>query len=320
MDDLVSIIIPIYNSEKYLKQCLQSIKNQSYKKLEIILIDDGSTDSSGRICDQFEKEDCRCKVRHIKNQGVSNARNCGIKIAVGTYMMFIDSDDWIPVDYVKNLMTAIKKDKYDLAACPIYGQIKKEWKDFSFDFHQYDSDKFLFLSENYFLYGPVCKIYLSMIIKENQILFPKEISYGEDLIFNVEYLKKCQKIFITNQTFYNYRLENEDSLSRKYREDQFVMEKILNDKLFELIKIKGIKDEKLEKYYYRRIVDSAYNIILKNEKNVFWEKYRFIKNILNDAILEVALKKGDTEGYSQKILNLMKRKSSIILTILSMRA
>lgn len=317
--DLVSIIIPIYNSEKYLKKCLQSIKNQNYKNLEIILIDDGSTDSSGKICDQYGKEDKRCKVYHIKNQGVSNARNYGIEKANGKYIIFIDSDDWIPVDYVKILITTIKRDEFDLIICPVHGKINKAWKDFSFEFSKYNSDKFLFLNENHFLYGPHCKVYLAKIINENKILFPKGISYGEDLIFNVEYLKKCKKIFITNQTFYNYRLENEDSLSRKYRENQFEMEKILNSKLFELIQAKEINDENLEKYYYRRYIDVAYNTILNNHKKKFFEKYYFIKNILEDDKLKIALKKGNKYGYSKKILNLMERKSSIILTIISMR-
>lgn len=316
--DLVSIIIPIYNSEKYLKQCLNSVCKQSYKNMEVILVDDGSTDDSGKICDEFEKKDLRYKAIHIINQGVSNARNYGIKNANGNYIIFIDSDDWIPKDYVKNLMEENRKEKFELIACPIYGKINKKWEAFSFDFDEYSSEKFIFLNKNYFLYGPHCKLYQTDIIKKNKILFPQDISYGEDLIFNMQYLKYCEKLFVTNRTFYNYRIDNENSLSRKYRDNQFEMEKILHKKLFELIRIKKIKDIKLEKYYYRRYVDVAYNSILKNNKNSFLEKYSYINNILKDSVLKIALKNGNLEGYSKKILYLMRRKSSIILTIISM--
>ncbi|MCI8881370.1 MAG: glycosyltransferase family 2 protein, partial [Clostridiaceae bacterium] len=94
-DNLISIIVPVYNTEKYLKQCLDSIRLQTNHNLDIILIDDGSTDSSAEICDRYEKMDSRIRVFHIKNGGVSNARNYGIQQAKGTWILFQDSDDWI---------------------------------------------------------------------------------------------------------------------------------------------------------------------------------------------------------------------------------
>lgn len=315
--DLVSVIIPIYNSEKYLHQCLKSVQEQSYKNLEIILIDDGSTDHSPFICDQYCKKDSRFQVQHIKNQGVSNARNHGIERAMGKYIMFIDSDDWIPDHYVDSLVSGMKDDAIDLVLCPIYHQIDEKWIDFKFDFEYYDSEKFLFLNENYFLYAPYCKIYRSNILKENQINFPKGVDYGEDLIFNMNYLKFCKRLFVTNRTFYNYRTENINSLSRKYRDNAFQLEKIIHRELFHLVEMKQIKDEKLEKYIYRRYFDTAYNVILRNHKKDFFEKYHMINSILKDKILKKTYKRGNLQGYSSRIIFLMKHNCRFILTIIS---
>ena len=99
--DLITVIIPVYNVEKYLKECLESIINQTYKNLEIILIDDGSTDASGEICDEYSKRDNRIRVVHKANGGLSSARNLGLDIANGEYVTFIDSDDYIDLEFMK---------------------------------------------------------------------------------------------------------------------------------------------------------------------------------------------------------------------------
>ena len=108
MDKMISVIIPIYNMEKYLDRCINSITEQSYKNIEILLINDGSTDNSLKICKKFQKEDERIKFFSMNHQGVSIARNLGIEKAKGKYIMFIDSDDWIEKDTIKNLYENIK--------------------------------------------------------------------------------------------------------------------------------------------------------------------------------------------------------------------
>ena len=111
----VSVIIPVYNSEKYLKSCIESIRKQTYTDLEIILVDDGSTDKSGKICDEYMKMDTRIVAIHQENQGVSTARNNGLKAATGKYVRFIDSDDYIGADNIKNMVSAIIENGSDLA-------------------------------------------------------------------------------------------------------------------------------------------------------------------------------------------------------------
>ena len=120
MSDLVSVIIPVYNVGEYLQTCIDSVKRQTYKDLQIILVDDGSTDGSGLICDKAAKEDDRIRVIHRTNGGLSAARNSGIEEANGEYICFIDSDDWVDESFVERLYQLAEKDNADVAACGYY--------------------------------------------------------------------------------------------------------------------------------------------------------------------------------------------------------
>ena len=117
--DLISVIIPVYNVEKYLDRCVESVVNQTYKNLEIILIDDGSTDNCLAKCDEWARKDSRIKVIHKKNGGLSDARNAGLKIAQGKYIGFVDSDDWIRCDMYQMLYERLQIDDSDIAACGV---------------------------------------------------------------------------------------------------------------------------------------------------------------------------------------------------------
>ena len=127
MKDLISVIVPIYNVEKYIDKCLNSIVNQTYKNIEIILIDDGSTDTSVLKCNNWEKKDNRIKVIHKKNEGLAQARNTGISYATGNYITFIDSDDYIDSKMLEKLYNAINKTNSEISACK-YVKINKNKK------------------------------------------------------------------------------------------------------------------------------------------------------------------------------------------------
>lgn len=116
---LISVIIPVYKVESYLDRCLKSIVDQSYSNLEIILVNDGSPDHCPAMCDEWAKKDSRIKVIHKENGGLSDARNAGLKAATGGYFAFVDSDDWLAPDMIKNLLNAIQEDKSDIAACTV---------------------------------------------------------------------------------------------------------------------------------------------------------------------------------------------------------
>ncbi|HJG67480.1 MULTISPECIES: glycosyltransferase family 2 protein [Bacilli] len=130
-DELITVVIPIYNVERYVEQCLQSVINQTYKNLQIILVDDGSTDSSGEICDRFAAQDSRVQVIHQKNAGLSAARNVGIEFAKGEFISFIDSDDFVETNYIERLYTEIKAYNAQIAVCE-YSRLDDEKKIFYF--------------------------------------------------------------------------------------------------------------------------------------------------------------------------------------------
>lgn len=222
----VSIIVPIYNCEKYLKKCINSILNQTYKNIEVILINDGSDDSSGKICDRYAKKFTCIKVFHTVNSGVSNARNIGIKNSTGDYIQFVDSDDYIKSTMTEKLLKSALKNNSDMVICgyktvfkyrtkpEIVDNINRDYKINDFLYKLLEAQKF-----NYFN-SPVNKLYKANIIKANNIIFRKDISLGEDLIFNLEYIK-CSRNFSTiKECLYIYMVSNNTySLTKKKRLD-----------------------------------------------------------------------------------------------------
>ena len=125
---LVSIIIPVFNSERWLSRCLDSVVGQSYKRLEIIIIDDGSSDKSGTICDEYASKDYRIRVFHQKNQGVSVSRQKGVDCATGEYIIHVDSDDWIEKDMVSRLCAKAVNGDYDMVMCDYYEESSRKTK------------------------------------------------------------------------------------------------------------------------------------------------------------------------------------------------
>lgn len=115
MEEKISVIIPVYNDEKYLKQCVESVLTQSYRNLEVILVDDGSTDATPAICEEFRRQDNRIRIIYKQNEGVGASRNTGLAMATGDYVLFIDHDDWLLEDHIQKLYDLLKKNQADIA-------------------------------------------------------------------------------------------------------------------------------------------------------------------------------------------------------------
>lgn len=216
--ELVSIIVPVYNSEKYLEACLQSVLVQTYRNIEILLIDDGSTDQSGAICDAYAKKDARIHVFHNQNHGVSYSRNCGIKIAGGKYLTFVDCDDTVSVGYIESLMKYVGR--YDLVLSVIndvYPDQNKEftrslnWKELSHNF----ANDYWKLAGAGFASVSWGKIYKKEIILQNRIFFPEKADWGEDRYFNFNYYRFISSYIFSTNSYYNYYHRNTDSLSKR---------------------------------------------------------------------------------------------------------
>lgn len=221
----VSIIIPIYNAEKYLQKCLDSIRNQKYTNLEVILVDDGSTDNSTTICDEYESVDSRFISIHVQNNGVSNARNIGIKKASGEFLMFVDSDDWLEENSVGILQARMEQNaKIDFIASSYY-DIYDERRELQLLDEQEIGGKAIaqFSKNNYLLFAtPWAKMYRKKIIEKNDLFFDVCVKYGEDLLFNMQYLKYSTLIATLKEPVYNYRLMVEGSAQTKYFPDMWI--------------------------------------------------------------------------------------------------
>lgn len=229
--ELISVIIPVYNVQRYLPRCIESIIKQTYQNIEIILVDDGSTDKSGKICDKYAKKDRRFVVIHKCNEGVSVARNAGIDVANGEYITFIDSDDWVRKDYVEVLYKAIDGNDLVVSALKrIYFQSPK-YKDndieIAYDFSQINNIEDYFFNDNIHWRGPCCKLYKSKTIKSHSIYFPEEIKAGEDSIFVLDYIYHCNSIIFIDKYLYFYNRYNDNSALSKFYTDYIDTVKIV---------------------------------------------------------------------------------------------
>ena len=332
---LVSIIIPIYNTASYLDGCIQSAREQSYRNIEIILIDDGSTDESGKKCDEYRKIDDRIKVIHQNNGGLGLARNSGLDIATGKYVTFIDSDDYIDKNLIEYLINKMSQEKEDFCKTG-FRRFKKtnttsttHYKDE--DFRTKKETKRLI--ERMLGSLPqrkdsvemcVCgNMYVLDIIRKNKIRFVSEKEYlSEDLIFNMDYFKYVTTASLSSYIGYNYRI-NETSLTKIYRSDRFIAMK----RLYVAAKERATKYnyslqslqrlDRLMFTYLKSCISQEKNKISKKKKS---ESIRNIKRICADKVTKNLIKNYPKRylGAKQKLfLYLVKNKKATSLYLLA---
>lgn len=282
----VSVIVPIHNAEKTLSRCVESILAQSYRNLEIILVNDGSTDGSLEICQKFVDVDNRVVVINKINGGVSSARNSGLNVATGDFIQFVDADDTLKPNMTENLVETILKSNADVVICG-YNRIGakivtvKRPKDAFYSDPLAFKDAFVELYKNALFNAPWNKLYRRGKIKD---LFDENISRGEDLLFNLAYFSNCDKIYVTSNNLYNYNVASQVSLAGKYDDGLLLTQIMLNKKVQEFFENKfGSRDFRdinevfaKEIYYYlkklvilsgydRRVALEKINVCLNNE-------------------------------------------------------
>lgn len=296
----VSVIVPIYNVEQYIRTCLDSIINQTLKDIEIILVDDESPDNCPTICDEYAKKDCRIKVIHKKNGGLGFARNSGIEIATGEYVAFVDSDDYIDHTMYEKLYNIAKSNNLDTCYCGynsfsgIISNPVKEVNSYT-EFNGSDIKRVFLLSmignevkeksDRQYAMSVWHAIYSNDIIKNNTIRFCSERELiSEDIVFDIDYLSCSKKIGIIPESLYFYRTNN-SSLSRGYRMDR--VEK--NIKLYYYIvnrikKLMGGGEPQLR--CMRMIIGYNRHSIRQTCKSdlSFKTKIRWLRNICNNNI------------------------------------
>ena len=218
--DQISIVVPVYNVENCLSYCVESLRQQTYKNIEIILVDDGSTDSSGEICDQYAREDDRIKVLHIENGGLSNARNTGVKESSTDWIVFIDSDDYYDHRAIEYLVELRDKYRVDLVATPVIEVRDYENSDFLGDFREKYSgklDRRTALEQMF--YGNYVGTHSGGKLYKKEILlrfpYPNGMLY-EDLALAYEHIASCENIAVSDLTLYKYYRRPGSIVNSKY--------------------------------------------------------------------------------------------------------
>ena len=303
--DLISIIIPIYKLEKYLDRCIESIVNQTYRNLEIILVDDGSPDRCPSICDEWAEKDSRIKVIHKENGGVSSARNAGLDIAKGDYIGFVDGDDYIRADMYKTLFDEVSKNNCDIVVCSYQMNNEDVGNDGFSRIRKFDA--MILIATGDYKYGVLWnKLYKRSVIKD--IKMPP-LECCEDLIFNYYVFKNAENISETGLRLYHYE-QNESSVTKH----------TFAKGAFDALKSKEImleneKETELEKYAVRGLISSCFVLLSRIvTSNSFFDKYDYIR----DYILKYKKQILSSNLYTnkEKIKVLVLEKSRVLFNLL----
>lgn len=332
----VSIIVPVYNVEKYLLRCMLSLMNQTLKDIEIILVDDGSPDSSPKICDDFAIQDSRIKVIHKCNEGLGFARNSGLEIATGEFVAFVDSDDYVDLRMYEILYDKAKKNNSDTIFCgfntvdtnnkinPVseVASLKifnsqKDVQDFLLDMIGTEPN---YAIDRKYQMSVWHAIYSRTILEKNNVRFCSEKEFiSEDIIFHIDYLQKTNKIVVIPEPMYYYCDNyNSASLSTSFRKDRFERYVILYREICSRLPVNEVstRAKRLLIGYTRSLIFQ-----LNNYNLTFYEKVQIIKSICNDNIwdhIHIEYKYERLPFYQRLIFYLVKKRKYYFLIFFSL--
>lgn len=331
---IVSIIVPVYNAQAYLHKTLDSLLSQNFTDFELILVNDGSKDESGKICDEYALKDKRIKVIHKENGGVSSARNRGLDEAQGKYIMFCDSDDFVKAEFCEALVTTAN-DEDDCLVLAGITELRNNGKTKDSICPEYPEGATASLSNKEFcdLYVklnlktpfllmnmPYNKLFTRSIIEKHNIRFDTSIHYNEDFIFNLHYLDKVSCVKIYNKSIYNYYVDTPGSLCKRYFEDIINMFRIKEDTVKSVILDKATDKVAARKVYYTLVFNDtnrAVNNTLSPANSASdREKTEYCTRLIRHKRFREALKYADTKGYNPMYVRLLKLGSFGLIRIL----
>ena len=324
----VSVIIPVYNAEKYLKKCIDSVLSQTLKEIEIILVNDGSTDKSGIICDEYAAKYQNIKVFHQNNMGASTARNVALNAATGEYIGFVDSDDYISNDMYKQLYDIANTKQIDIVTCNfnyVKNDLVTQGKVVLPENEVIDQEKIRTLvstaNKNHLLWFAVKSIYKSSIIKENNILYHEELTSGDETPFVLECLLCAKTMYYINVAHYFY-VQSPNSITRiKYKEN--LLDKLQNlysvkDKIYIKYGIDTYRDD-MDRYTMEHTIPMLISNELTHKEKLF-RKIKTYKKIRNSEMVKRAFSTVSIKIIESKLKYLallLKWRMYIILALLS---
>lgn len=284
MEKCVDLIMPVYNSQNNLSETINSVVQQTYKNWRLIIVDDGSKDNSGKICDDYAKVDSRIVVIHTVNRGVSAARNTGLSYIKSEFVMFVDSDDKLYDRCIEIALKNIKNEDlliYGYLLMP--GRIKQSINEIKcYNSHIELGVDYRELSEKHLLNSPWNKLYRSSIIQNNSLKFQEGLSLGEDLLFNLSFLEMASAIKVIPDVLYEYRNDNQGSLSNKLRENAVDIQKMIRAQL-----INTFSDQENVRFnssiVFAKFTIEEMKAIVYSKKFSVDKKKEFIKKWLHDS-------------------------------------
>lgn len=301
-DTLVSIIVPVYNSAKYLVECMESLIGQTYRNVEIIVINDGSTDESVDIIQHYCKEDCRVALIEKENEGVAAARNVGLARSRGMYVMFVDADDWIASNCVEQAVRYLRKYDLDLI---LGGTVKSYYK--TKEICTIDTSEEILIYENgmeeyikkvlsngkvensplnsCFTSGPVCKVIKKNVIGATR--FPDDLVIGEDTVFNLDVIKKVYRLGVVPELWYYYRM-HDGSVTKRYN----AKIQDYTERLIKLLLERFGNDAELRPYLCERAIQQFYGMLLLGALNKgaglnFRHKVKYVRYVVKKDLWQM---------------------------------
>lgn len=322
----VSVIIPVFKAEKYLNRCLDSILAQSYTDFELILIDDGSPDHSGEICDEYAKKDTRVRVFHTKNSGPALSRNVGLENSNGRWVTFVDSDDWIELDAFQVLVD----NAFDVDMVISGRIVDKLGKEISREL----PTSGLFISDSKTSLWMDCidsfccrdyiwnRLYRMDIIKGNNLYF-RDVRTGEDTIFNIEYHAFCKAIKIISYAYYHYQIIG-DSISRGYQPDQLLSLQLQKRGYDNLASKDIVIDSRFQNDMERFQLQNCgflfiSNLLCIDSKLTFGDRYKILKREIwnNHSFMNLLKKRPECcVSFNQKIQRFLILYTNILALII----
>lgn len=319
---LISIIIPVYNAEKFLKRCIDSILNQSFKDFELILVNDGSTDSSGEICDFYGDHDERVRVFHLRNGGPSRARNQGMDQARGKYITFIDADDYVN-DHFSDTANKVRLEDYDIIVVP-FSVVDTTEK--SIQLYQYKETSFsksekkdMFLKEIWLgepLFGSCWnKWYKKSIIYKSNLRFNHKFYIAEDYLFNLHFYRECQSAILVSFPYYHY-VQHGDSVTSRIYYNRFEIAKTVYEESLKLLSDVNIHDPDsqsfVEEAYLSGVLRAMFDIAKRENKLTFINKILELKKYISDKEVRALLNTNRSHHFNRWAFFCLKHQLPVI--------
>ena len=336
-DIKISIIMPVYNVAEYLPKAIDSVLNQSHKNIELFLVDDGSTDSSGMICDEYASKNLCVNVIHQKNSGAHNARNNALKLASGEYVCFFDSDDYVDSNMIKDMLELAIKYNSDLVISGFYINTYYNSNDYiTLNYIPYttnDSTVENFNNKNDFrmnsylnfdrnmFYPPWNKMYRLSYLKERNITFP--ITYRDDFPFVLSVIKDIENVTYTKNQYYHFLRKRSDSETQKFVENLYEKREEEHIEMLSLFSYWGLQNDKnsiemISRRYIDRVIECIVNLFNKECKLSSNEKESMIYKYLNNDNFNKCIKNANPKKLYLKIIySILKTKNVYLCYIMA---